>query len=82
MASTDAVHGPSTTNVTTLTPPPVYLASRTPTLAGDHQLARSADASELPLADAKLAAVEPPLDIEHVLVQDDPRKWSPFRKVR
>ena len=72
MASTDVMRGTSITNVTTPNPPTAR------TVAGDRQLTQSADVPELPLSDA----VEPPFDIEHVLVQDDPRKWSPFRKVR
>ncbi|KZV76197.1 MFS general substrate transporter [Peniophora sp. CONT] len=75
MASTK---GSGDTNITT---PRIDLASRTPTLSAHDQLVPSADSSELPLAHAKLKELDnAPLDIEHVLVQDDPRTWSPLRK--
>ena len=75
MATTDAVQGSSDTNLTTLG----VAASSDPARM---RIAQSTDAPILPLSDVKEKDVEDaPFDIEHVMVHDDPRKWSPFRKV-
>jgi hypothetical protein len=47
----------------------------------DYDLEKSSDSDEKASASIPISETEK-LDIEHVPVQNDPRKWSSFRKVR